>query len=62
MNRYEGKAFCSGCQKWIPIEQLLKVYIRGVGKEVYYCKIHRKQVRLKARGTPMSTVIGRIKK
>jgi len=58
MTRYEERGYCSLCQKWIPKNELVKIYIKGVGRYVYYCRIHRKQVRLKARGTPMSTVKG----
>lgn len=56
MTRYGDRGYCSSCMKWIPKNELLKIYIKGVGREVYYCRKHRKQVRLKSRSTPMSTV------
>lgn len=56
MTRYEERGYCSLCQCWMKKKDLLKLYVKGVDRIVYYCPIHRKQVRMKARGTPMSTV------
>jgi len=56
MTRYEERGYCSMCQKWYPKEKLLKLFIKGVNRYVLYCPYHRKQVRLKSRGTPMSKV------
>ena len=56
MTKYKERGYCSLCQNWIPKDQLIKIYIKGVKRYVYYCPKHRKQVRMKARGTPMSAV------
>jgi len=56
MTHYGEKGYCSLCQKWIPKEQLKKLYIRKLKVYAYYCPVHLKQVRMKARGVPMSKV------
>lgn len=56
MTKYKERGFCSACQKYYEKDQLLKLFIKGVNATVYYCPIHRRQVRLKARSVPMSLV------
>ncbi len=56
MRKYENAGYCSLCGKWWDLKDLKKLYIKGVKAYVYYCPIHKKQVRLKARGKPMGQV------
>ena len=56
MKRYQDSGYCSLCGKWWKLKDLKKIYVKGVNAYVYYCPIHNKQVRLKARGRPMSEV------
>ncbi len=51
--KYSSKAYCSLCQKWYPLDRLDKIFVKKFGVYVFYCPVHRKQVRLKARGRPM---------
>jgi len=56
MRKYERKGYCSLCQKWYRLEELVKVYIPKLKVYAYYCPIHKKQVRLKPRNRPMRVV------
>jgi hypothetical protein len=53
---YKDRGYCCYCRKWIPIEQLKKVYIKKLGVYALYCPIHLKQVRLKPRTVKMGEV------
>ena len=56
MSKYDQRGYCSLCQKWYPLEKLVKVWIPKFGVYAYYCPIHKKQVRLKPRGKSMREV------
>jgi hypothetical protein len=56
MAKYTDSGWCSSCGKYWPLDKAHKVYFKKLGVYSYYCPIHRKQLRRKARSTPMSTV------